>query len=71
MAAYRVYALEDELVVRARLIEARADDEAIVVAADTGWPRWQVWRGCRLIGDSISRAPHDAGQRDTMSLPQS
>jgi hypothetical protein len=70
MAAYRVYALEDELVVRARLIEAKADDEAIVAAAGIGWPRWQVWRGPRLVSDSISRAQQGARQGDTMSLPE-
>jgi hypothetical protein len=62
MAAYRVYALEDELVVRARLIEATSDDEAVVAAAGIGWPRWQVWRGSRLVGDSIS---HEGGATAT------
>jgi hypothetical protein len=70
MAAYRVYAIEDELVVRARLIEANADDEAVVAAAETGWPRWQVWRGSRLIGDSTARPPQAARHGDTMSLPE-
>ena len=54
MRAYRVYALDREgLVVRARLIEARGDEEAVGAAAELGWPRWQVWRGVRLIKDSI------------------
>jgi hypothetical protein len=57
MKAYRVYALDDErLVVRARLIEAKGDDEALSAAAAFGWPRWQLWRGSRLIRDSAS--PH-------------
>jgi hypothetical protein len=55
MKAYRVYALDhDGLVVRARLIEAKLDEEAISAAAGFGWPRWQVWRGTRLVGDSSS-----------------
>ena len=55
MTAYRVYALDaDGLVVRARLIEARADEEAISTATELGWPRWQVWRGVRLVGDSAA-----------------
>jgi hypothetical protein len=53
MRAYRVYALDREgLVVRARLIEARADEEAVGAATEFGWPRWQVWRSVRLIKDS-------------------
>jgi len=55
MTAYRASALDVEgLVIRARLIEAKSDDEAVSVAAEFGWPRWQLWRGSRLIRDSAS-----------------
>jgi hypothetical protein len=54
--AYRVYALDgDGLVVRTRVVEARSDHEAIALAEQTGWARWQVWTGKRLIGDSTTR----------------
>ena len=57
MKAYRVYGLDDDgLVVRARLIEARADADAISAGTEIGWPRWQVWTGTRLIWDSRSAA---------------
>ena len=55
MKAFRVYALDEEgLVVRARLLEAKADAEAINVARDPGWSRWQLWRGTHLVADSIN-----------------
>ena len=55
MTAYRVYAIDrDGLVVRARLLEARADEEAISAAAGFGWPRWQLWRGTRLVRESAA-----------------
>ena len=55
MTAYRVYAIDrDGLVVRARLLEAPADEEAVSAAAGLGWPRWQLWRGTRLIRDSAA-----------------
>jgi hypothetical protein len=54
--AYRIYALDgDGLVVRTRVVEARNDHEALALAEQTGWMRWQVWTGRRLIGDSITR----------------
>ena len=44
MTAYRVYSLDsDGLVVRARLLEAKTDEEAASAATDLGWPRWQLW----------------------------
>ena len=53
MGAYRVYALEvDGMVVRARLLEAKADDEAAKAASEFRWPRWQLWKGMRLIAES-------------------
>jgi|EndMetStandDraft_4_1072995.scaffolds.fasta_scaffold1560017_2 hypothetical protein len=52
MAAYRAYSIEEGLVVRARLIEARSNDEALATAADFGWAHWQLWQGSRLIGSS-------------------
>jgi hypothetical protein len=52
MKAFRVYQLDDGgLVVRARLVEARADEEAIDLAAAFGWSHWQLWRRSRLIRD--------------------
>jgi hypothetical protein len=62
MKAYRIYALDaDGLVVRARLIEARQDEDAITVAGELGWPRWQLWRGMRLVRDSLAEnASHAA-----------
>ena len=55
MKAYRVYRLDDDgLVVRASLIEARTDADAISAGTELGWPRWQVWTGTRLIWDSHS-----------------
>ena len=53
MGAYRVYELDaDGLVVRARLLEAKADDEASSVTSELRWPRWQLWTGTRLVADS-------------------
>jgi hypothetical protein len=53
MKAYRVYALDsDNLVVRARLIEAGSDQEAINAAAEFRWPRWQLGTGTRLVSDN-------------------
>ena len=53
MGAYRVYALDvDGMVVRARLLEAKADDEAANVASEFRWPRWQLWKGMRMIEES-------------------
>ena len=53
MGAYRVYALDvDGMVVRARLLEAKADDEAASVALKFGFARWQLWNGMRMIAES-------------------
>jgi hypothetical protein len=62
MKAYRIYALDAEgLVVRARLVEAREDVDAIMAAGELGWPRWQLWRGMRLVRDSLTEnASHAA-----------
>lgn len=59
MAAYRVYAIEEDLVVRVRLIDARSNDEALATAANIGWADWQLWQGSRLIG-----SPHMSARRD-------
>lgn len=52
MSAYRVYCLdEDGLVVKARLIEAANDAEAMIVAADVVRSGGgQLWTGTRLVG---------------------
>ena len=50
-SAYRVYSLDEEgLVVRARLIEARTDDDALDIARDlVRAGRGQLWTGTRLV----------------------
>jgi hypothetical protein len=54
--AYRIYALDgDGLVIRTRVVEAGNDQEALALAEQTGWARWQLWIGRRLIGDSTTR----------------
>jgi hypothetical protein len=59
VATYRVYAIEEDIIVRARFVEARTDEEALIVAAEIGWARWQLWQGTRLLGssDAIARNP--------------
>ena len=48
-----MYAIDgDGVVVRARLLEAKTDDEATSVVSELRWPRWQLWTGTRLVGDS-------------------
>jgi hypothetical protein len=52
--AYRIFFLDGEgLVIRARVVEARSDAEAISQADQTGWAHWQVWIGRRLVQDSV------------------
>jgi hypothetical protein len=58
MTAYRVYSLDgDGLVVRARLLEAKTDEEAVSAASDLRWPRWQLWTGTRLVKNSEATYP--------------
>jgi hypothetical protein len=62
MKAYRVYGLDDDgLVVRARLFEAKGDDEANSAALDLGWLRWQLWTNARMVAD------HSRDRRATAS----